>query len=213
MVFRVEIAGSLATGKSTLCKQLQDKFPVMVYEELDGNPYLDKVKTDPEQYALPCQEWFVDNKVNALRRAVEDNPDSCILSDFSLLADKAYVSHYLQDKPAWREQLFARLDRGIAAIGQPDVIVYLTCPPEEIIRRIKSRGRGFEQSLTVEFAAAINNLVQEQIDAAPKPGPRIMKIDTQKFDLRDPVILNALFVGIHRPVEAVRKPPFSAPHP
>lgn len=178
MVFRVEIAGSLATGKTTLCKQLQDQFSVVVPEELDGNPYLDKVKEDPERYALPCQEWFVDNKVNALRRAVENNPNASIISDFSLLADKAYVEHYLHDKPEWRKQLFARLDRGIATIGQPDVLVYLTCPPDEIITRIKSRGRGFEQSLTADFAAAINTLVQKHIDSVPASGPWIVEIDT-----------------------------------
>lgn len=183
MTFRIEIAGSLATGKTTLCKQLANQFSAVVYEELAGNPYLDKVKEDPEQYALPCQEWFVDNKVNALRRAVENNPDDAtIISDFSLIADKAYVEHYLHDKPKMVETLFARLDRGIATIGQPDVIIYLTCPADEIINRVKSRGRDFEQSLTVDFATAINHLVQKHVNTVPQPGPRIVEIDTTQMN-------------------------------
>ncbi|WP_435641812.1 deoxynucleoside kinase [Micavibrio aeruginosavorus] len=179
MAFRVEIAGSLATGKTTLCQTLERQFTRVVYEELSGNPYLDKVRHDPDKYALPCQQWFVDNKVNAIRQAINDNPDGRIISDFSLLLDRVYVSHYLAHRPDWVAALYQQLEEGVRDIGQPDVILYLTCPPDEIVNRIKKRGRDFEQHLTAEFARAINAGVQTEISNIPAhTGPRIIEIDT-----------------------------------
>lgn len=181
MVYRVEIAGTLATGKTTLCQKLQSQFTHTVYEELSGNPYLDKVRFNPEKYALPCQQWFVENKVNAIRAAVNDNAHGTIISDFSPLLDRVYIAHYLAHRPEWVEQLHQQVADGIQDIGEPDVIVYLTCPPDEIINRIKKRGRDFEQALTVDFTRAINNMVRAEIDSIPANGPRIVEIDTTKM--------------------------------
>ncbi len=158
---RIEIAGALSCGKSTLAGLLSDAGHEIVYEDLTTNPYLDLRVVDPEKYDYLCQERFVLDKIHSLEKARDEK--RAVVADFSLAAERAYVSHYVSHRPDWIVRLESLLDDAEATVGTPDLLVYLRCSPEAQLERIRHRGRSFEQGHDIAFIDTINRLVDIQV--------------------------------------------------
>lgn len=158
---RVEIAGALSCGKSTLAGKLSDLGKRIVYEDLSTNPYLDLRVEDPEKYDFLCQQQFVLDKIASIRNAREQGHD--FFCDFSIAAERAYVSHYVSHRPDWIGRLNGLMDESEDELGLPDVLVYLRCAAEAQLDRIKVRGRSFEQGHDVAFIETINEKVDRQV--------------------------------------------------
>lgn len=158
---RIEIAGALSCGKSTLAAKLADAgFPI-VYEDLSTNPYLELRVEDPEKYDFLCQRQFVLDKIASLEAA--SRSASPYIADFSIAAERAYVAHYVSHRPDWIGELMALMDGSEGRLGLPDLIVNLECAPETQLARIRSRGREFEQGHDVAFIDKINGGVRAQV--------------------------------------------------
>lgn len=158
---RIEIAGALSCGKSTLAGMLADAGHSVVYEDLSTNPYLDLRVQDPEKYDYLCQRQFVLDKIASIARARTTGGE--FVCDFSIAAERAYVSHYVAHRPDWIGSLTSLMDDSERELGFPDLVVYLKCAPEEQIERIRARGRAFEQGHDVDFVRGINTLVDDQV--------------------------------------------------
>jgi deoxyadenosine/deoxycytidine kinase len=154
---RIELAGALSCGKSTLADYLSALGLKVVREDLSTNPYLDLRVQDPEKYDFPCQRQFVLDKIASLEAAeVSAAPYAC---DFSIAAERAYVTHYAAGRQQWIDPLFALLEQCEKSLGQPDLVVHLRCAPEEQLNRIRTRGRDFEQGHDLAFVSRISDLV------------------------------------------------------
>jgi len=159
---RIEIAGALSCGKSTLAGRLAGLGHRIVYEDLSTNPYLDLRVQDPEKYDFLCQRQFVLDKIESLRLAgAAGRP---YIADFSIAAERAYVSHYVSHRPDWIGSLMALMDDSEREVGLPDLVIHLQCAPEAQLERIRLRGRAFEQGHDVPFIAGINMLVDRQVE-------------------------------------------------
>lgn len=164
---RIEIAGALATGKTTLAAALSNRGLHVVSEELEANPYLDLRLQNPDEYGYLCQEWFVTSKIKGIKagaRHLDMMPQgSAMVIDYSMAADRAYVAHHVSNNPDWITRLEAEIDRFESAYGPPDLIVSLSCSSDEQLRRIAKRGRDFEQGLDLEYLETINDLVEAKL--------------------------------------------------
>lgn len=165
---RIEIAGALSCGKSTLAGLLAADGHKVIYEDLSTNPYLDLRVQDPEKYDFLCQRQFVLDKISSLQAAEEGGAP--YFSDFSVAAERAYVSHYVAHRPDWIGELFALLERSEVEQGLPDLLIHLQCTPEEQINRIRIRGRDFEQGHDVAFLRNINDRVDAQVRRVAEMG-------------------------------------------
>lgn len=180
---RIEIAGALSCGKSTLAAILAARGQKIVYEDLSTNPYLDLRVQDPEKYDFLCQRQFVLDKIESIRKAEAD--DVPYFTDFSLAAERAYVSHYVSHRPDWIGELFALLDRCEKEEGLPDLIVHLQCAPEEQIERIRRRGRDFEQGHDIAFVRNINERVDVQVARVAAMGVPVAAFRTDLVSWND----------------------------
>jgi deoxyadenosine/deoxycytidine kinase len=158
---RIEIAGALSCGKSTLAGKLASLGHKIVYEDLSTNPYLDLRVQDPEKYDFLCQRQFVLDKIASLQAAEEDGGP--YFTDFSVAAERAYVSHYVSHRPDWISELSALLDRSESEQGLPELVIHLQCAPEAQLDRIRIRGRDFEQGHDIPFIRNINDRVDAQV--------------------------------------------------
>jgi deoxyadenosine/deoxycytidine kinase len=185
---RIEIGGSLSTGKTTLAKLIAERGFEYVSENFEDNPYLPLVSQDPEKYGYDCQKWFVDNKIETLGALSARD----IVTDYSPYTDRAYIAHYMSANPEAVQSLCDRLDAGIATIGKPAALIYLTCDEDEQLGRIKSRGRDFEQGLDLDFLRSINSLGEQYLQQARAAGVPVIEIDTGRVDMRKPEVLDRL---------------------
>lgn len=173
---RIEIAGALASGKTTLAGLLGSMGWHVVYEDLSTNPYLELRKVDPEKYELLCQQRFAEDKINGIAAAVAAGKDM-IVSDYSLVVERAYLSHYLKDRPDWIAAIERRLHESGPLIGPLDAIIHLRCPAEVQLDRIRTRGRSFEQGHDVAFLNSINRLVDDRVADAQSSGIRVIDVE------------------------------------
>lgn len=180
---RIEVAGALAVGKSTLCKKLELHGFHVVYEDLSANPYLELRKQDPEKYGFLAQQSFVDEKLKAIKAAVDAGFPRVVV-DFCMAIEMAYAEYYVSDRPEWLARLERQVEQGLRDFGQPDLIVHLHCPPELQLARIKARGRGFEQGHDLEFVRTISGMVRERVDLAESMGVEVVHVDSSA--LNDP---------------------------
>lgn len=173
---RIEIAGALSCGKSTLAGILAAKGHKIVYEDLSTNPYLGLRVEDPEKYDFLCQRQFVLDKIASLEAA--EGAGVPYFTDFSLAAERAYVSHYVSDRPDWIAELFLILERSEAVQGLPNLIVHLECSPEAQLERIRIRGREFEQGHDLAFIRNINARIEEQVRRVESMGVPVARFRT-----------------------------------
>lgn len=190
----VEIAGSLASGKTTLCQMIEAQGFFAVKENYEDNPYLEQQKDDPEEYGYQCQKWFLRNKLVNIMEARKTEP--YIVSDFSMFSDRAYLEFYLKDQPVWLAKLQTQLDGGLSKIGYPDYIINLTCSPEEQLRRVKERGREYEQGTTLDFINNLNTLVDKNLELARAKGIKVYTLNTEKHDFRDKQVFQMIMLNI-----------------
>lgn len=191
---RIEIAGALSCGKSTLAGKLASLGHKIVYEDLSTNPYLDLRVQDPEKYDFLCQQQFVLDKIASLQAAEADGAP--YFTDFSIAAERAYVSHYVSHRPDWISELTTLLDRSETEQGLPDLVIHLQCSPEEQLERIRRRGRDFEQGHDVAFITNINDRVDTQVRRVSGLGVRVAAYRTDILGWDE--ILDSVF-GQHLP--------------
>jgi deoxyadenosine/deoxycytidine kinase len=193
-IMRIEIAGALSCGKSTLAGKLASLGHKIVYEDLSTNPYLDLRVQDPEKYDFLCQQQFVLDKIASLQAAEADGAP--YFTDFSIAAERAYVSHYVSHRPDWISELTALLDRSETEQGLPDLVIHLQCSPEEQLERIRRRGRDFEQGHDAAFITNINDRVDTQVSRVAGLGVRVAAYRTDILGWDE--ILDSIF-GQHLP--------------
>lgn len=185
---RIEIAGALSCGKSTLAGLLAAEGYKIVYEDLSTNPYLDLRVENPEKYDFLCQRQFVLDKIASLEKA--DAEGVPYFADFSMAAERAYVSHYVSHRADWIGELFALIEKSEADLGLPDLVIHLQCAPEAQLERIRLRGREFEQGHDVAFVAGINELVDQQVAHVAKLGVPVAAFRTDLVSWKE--ILSSL---------------------
>lgn len=193
---RIEVAGALAVGKSTLCRKLERHGFHVVYEDLSKNPYLELRKQDPEKYGFLAQQSFVDEKLKSIKEATLAGHPKVVV-DFCMAAELAYIQYYVSDRPEWLAKLERQVAEGHAEVGPPDLILHLHCAPELQLSRIKSRGRGFEQGHDLDFVRTISRMVRERVSLAEEEGVPVIHLDTGElredgFDLPEEVQVHFL---------------------
>lgn len=173
----VVIAGNIATGKSTLARLLWSKLGWRTYiEQAEQNPYLEQYYKDRARWALQSQLWFLARKARILNE-IDSHSKPSIL-DRSLAEDKLFASLVLdQDVFPLYSDLYDLVE---SSITPPSYLIYLTCPLNEIRRRIRQRGLLIEQSIHIklleELQAAYTSWIKAW-DSCP-----VLSVDTGKLD-------------------------------
>ena len=75
---------------------------------------------------------------------------------------------------------------------KPNIIVHLDVSPEESFKRIKSRNRGCENGMTLEYLQSLHQAYEEFIADIARVIP-VIKVDYSKFRTAEQVITIVLF--------------------
>jgi len=147
----IAIEGLIGAGKTTLAKRLAaDLGARTVLEEFEDNPFLPRFYADPARYAFSVELSFLAQRYHQLKRATAQDLFSPVtVADYSLGKSLIFASATL---PPDEYALFIDL-YGImyADLPRPGLIVYLHLGMERLRERIRTRGRGYEQGIGVEY--------------------------------------------------------------
>ena len=176
----VEVAGCIASGKTTLVDMLVGCSVKGVYEDHTINPFWEAFYTDPSTCTFETEISFLLQHYHFAKLAAAKT-EGAILMDHSFELDMAYAEIGLEGS---RKEIFASIYREIRnEIGLPHALVLITCSAEEAFKRIRARGRSFEENITVEFLAGLQRELERRVAIVAGTVP-VVTIDSETTDFR-----------------------------
>lgn len=161
MRIRVEICGNIASGKTTLCQNLQKKKLATTFEEFKRNPFYEAFYLNPIAYAFETELTFLLQHYHSIKIHPTNDLLAC---DFSLLQDLAYADVNLTGN---RHYIFLELLKEIQQeLGHPQTIIHLTCPENILLERIIARSRQPETSITIDYLKALADALSARVKSA-----------------------------------------------
>lgn len=176
---RIEIAGCIGSGKTTLARALANRFRV-VYEDHQLNPFWEAFYTDPSAHAFETEITFLLQHYHFAKAEASTSPGTIVL-DHSFELDMAYAMVGLTGS---RRGIFKSVYQEIQSeLGVPRTIIFLTCGAGEIARRIRKRGRDVESHVPLEFIRKLQRELARRIGELSASVP-VIRVNAERTDFR-----------------------------
>jgi deoxyadenosine/deoxycytidine kinase len=189
----IAITGNIGAGKTTLAELLAAHYGwEVLYEAVDGNPYLADFYDDMPRWAFQLQVYFLNSRFAQIRRISQvqatnqSNPDQqqTIIQDRTIYEDSAIFARNLYQSGQMTERdyqtylgLFTNM---LSLVRPPDLMIYLRADLPKLREQIFKRGRSFEQSISDEYLLQLNQLYEEFIRSY-QAGP-VLILDVNTLD-------------------------------
>jgi len=152
----IAIEGVIGAGKTTLANMLSERLKArLVLEKFDENPFLSKFYEDPEHYAFQTQIFFLLSRYKQQQELFQaDLFHNFVISDYIFDKDKIFAYLTLQDEELkLYEALLSAIEKNIPV---PDLVVYLQSSVDRLMTNIRSRGRRYEENMSVDYIRDLN---------------------------------------------------------
>lgn len=145
------LSGTIGAGKSALTSILAKELGTKpFYESVDNNPVLPLFYKDPEKYAFLLQVFFLNTRYTSIKKALSD--DNNVL-DRSIYEDSLFFQMNADMGRATKEEVdtyYNLLDNMLDSLNAipkktPDLMVHIKVSYPTMLKRIKKRGRDYEQ--------------------------------------------------------------------
>lgn len=160
--FFLAIEGNIGSGKTTISKILAEAFNArLILEEFEDNPFLKGFYKDPERYSFSVEMAFLADRYHQLKKLVgeDDLFQPNLVADYAPFKSLLFAQNNLKDEEFKLYRDFWQMSLG--KLPQPDIILYITKPIDELLRNIKKRGRSYEQDIKPDY---LSDLEKRYID-------------------------------------------------
>lgn len=182
----ITIAGTVGVGKSTMTNALANALGFRTsFEKVDTNPYLDKFYADFQRWSFHLQIYFLAERFKEQKRIFE------------------YGGGFIQDRSIYEDTgIFAKMhfEKGTMSMvdyetytslfeamvmtpyfPHPDLLIYLEGSLEDILSRIKERGRPMEQQTPVAYWEEMHQRYENWVNnfnACP-----VLRLNINEYDI------------------------------
>lgn len=191
----IVIGGMIGAGKTSVAKLLGEELGSQVFfEEVDNNPLLELFYTADEQeeqekrYPFLLQLTFLSSRFRSIKSALVDKNnvlDRSIYEDWYFTKVNHQLGRISELEFKIYEELLNNMMEELDELPKkaPDLMVYLHGSFEEIVRRIGTRGRDFEQDDSLmayykELWEGYDDWVDNHYDAS-----QVLKINIDQYDV------------------------------
>ncbi|MCY7359771.1 MAG: deoxynucleoside kinase [Rudanella sp.] len=160
----IAITGNIGAGKTTLAQLLSAHYGwEVLYEAVEGNPYLEDFYADMERWSFNLQIYFLNSRFEQVKTIRESGrsiiQDRTIYEDAYIFATNLYRSDNMTERDY---QTYRSLfDNMVSTVQPPDLLIYLRADLPKLMGQIKKRGRLFEQSISEDYIRSLNELYEE----------------------------------------------------
>ncbi|WP_226671539.1 deoxynucleoside kinase [Metabacillus litoralis] len=182
----ITIAGTVGVGKSTMTKTLAKELDFKTsFEKVDSNPYLDKFYADFERWSFHLQIYFLAERFKEQKKIYEYGggfiQDRSIYEDTGIFAKMHYEKGTMSevDYETYRNLFDAMVMTPY--FPHPDLLIYLEGSLDDILSRIKLRGRPMEQQTPIDYWKEMHERYENWINnfnACP-----VLRININDYDI------------------------------
>ena len=181
----IGIAGNIGSGKSTLTGMLAEHYGWEArYESVVDNPYLEDYYSDIARWSYNLETYFLAQRFRDVLEIARS--EKTIVQDRTIF-EGVYIftaNNYALGNLSKRDfdtymQLFELM---ISTVRYPDLLIYLKTSVPVLVSRIQQRGRDYEQAISLEYLAGLNERYERWI--AEYPG-NVLIIEGDGLDFKN----------------------------
>jgi deoxyadenosine/deoxycytidine kinase len=164
----VVVAGNIGAGKTSLTERIGARLGWRTdFESVADNPYLPDFYADMRAWSFHLQIYFLGHRADQYLEAARD-ARSAIL-DRSIYEDAYIFARALHHMGNLAERDFLAyrklFDLVVSSLPPPNLLVYLKCPPEVLMARIRRRARNMETGISLEYLSLLDTFYDEWLRA------------------------------------------------
>ncbi len=180
----IAIAGNIGSGKTTLTKMLVKRYGwTPQFEPVDVNPYLEDFYADMSRWSFNLQVYFLNKRFRDVVEIGKSQDtiiqDRTIFEDARIFAPNLHEQGYMSDRDF--DNYTELFDLMMSLVGLPDLMIYIRSTIPNLISQIEKRGRGYEQSIRIDYLTGLNKRYEDWIKDY-KGKLIIVDGDTMKFE-------------------------------
>ena len=181
----IGIAGNIGSGKTTLTRMLASHYGwTPKYESVSYNPFLEDYYKDIPRWSYNLETYFLAQRFKDLLDI--SRSEGVIIQDRTLFEGvHIFVrNNYDLGNLSKRDfETYMQLFEVMASMaGEPDLLIYLKSSIEHLVFQIQKRGREYEQSMSLDYLAGLNERYEEWISGYKG---RLLIIDADNLDFEN----------------------------
>lgn len=188
----IGIAGNIGSGKTTLTSLLARHYGwTPKFESVSYNPYLEDYYADIKRWSFALEMYFLQQRLHDVLEI--SRSDAVIIQDRTLFegVNIFVANNYAQGNLSERDYntYMDTYNVMMSVVKLPDLLIYLKSSIPHLVSQIQKRGRGYEQTISIDYLSGLNERYERWI--AGYSG-RLIVIDADRLDF------------LHRPEDFAR---------
>ena len=180
----IGVAGNIGSGKTTLTRMLCEHYGwTPKYESVTYNPYLEDYYKDIPRWSYNLETYFLAQRFKDVLEI--SRSQEVIVQDRTLLegVNIFVANNFEQGNLSRRDydtymQLFSLM---MTMVGPPDLLIYLRAGVPHLVDQIQKRGRGYEQSMKLDYLQGLNEHYEKWIGGY-EGNLLVIDVDTLDFE-------------------------------
>jgi len=199
----VAIAGNIGAGKTTLTRLLAKHYKwEPQFEDVLENPYLEDFYNKMERWSFNLQIYFLNSRFRQILQIRESGKkiiqDRTIYEDAYIFAPNLHAMGLMTNRDF--ENYKSLFDLMESVVQGPDLLIYLRSSIPNLVAQIHSRGREYENSISIDYLSRLNERYEAWVHNYDKGNLLIIDVDNINFvdnpeDLGD--IINRIDGELH----------------
>jgi deoxyadenosine/deoxycytidine kinase len=161
------VAGNIGSGKTSLTERIGERLGWhTAYESVSDNPYLPDFYGDMKEWSFHLQVFFLGHRAQQHLEMFEDSRSAII--DRSIYEDAfifARALHSLGNIDERDYQTYRQVfNLVVKTLPPPSLLIYLKAPVDVLMKRIHSRGREIESTISRDYLTLLDSFYADWID-------------------------------------------------
>ena len=180
----IAIAGNIGSGKTTLTRLLSNHYKWKAqYEDVEDNPYLDDFYNTMERWSFNLQVYFLNSRFRQILDIRKNKrtiiQDRTIYEDAYIFAPNLHAMGLMTNRDYNNYRSLFDLMESVTE--SPDLLIYLRSSIPNLVEQIHTRGREYENSISIDYLSRLNERYEAWIDKYDKGKIIIFNVDKINF--------------------------------
>lgn len=162
----IGIAGNIGCGKTTLTRMLADYYGwTPRFESVTYNPYLEDYYSDIPRWSFNLEVYFLAQRFKDTLEIAKNEgvivQDRTILEGVQIFVQNNYRMGNLSERDF--NTYMDLFDLMMSLVKLPDLLIYIRSSVPHLVSQIRKRGRDYEQTMSLDYLAGLNDLYEKWI--------------------------------------------------